>query len=1717
MSKVEENPILALDNPAKSNNDLLSSAKNYNEVSIIAKVYNEKSRKKAEEEQEMQKIFYLITCGQTIMKGNHIQMFVDLVNEKGNDIELMGLDKRQFLRNVAREMKIFRKYTKQNNDMILQNLPWFRERLFDIYTNSNPYKHKAITLPKPVTKFHSVSSSEVVPRKLEFEESDEDTPNIISNIATIYHGIVTYSPYLMTLRCNTTDGRSNTVHCPSPIIDITRIGEETVLATLPFRQKLIIFNPSSWEMISLDYGFDKISYLQHCKFVGLELFGKTIYLVDWANDTVEKITALEERPTSIIVGPQNHLLLAFANINKVVCCSLDGRQLFQVYTHSTDIPTSISVFHNYFYVLQGNVIYRISSKGGVSQRKIAIKARYICCVTNAIFLLDFSGIAYTLKTNNNFWPSMTYCQQFHTPTVKNQIHIDDPCEIQNILPVSASSILLLYRSQEAKLLSDNGQVICRSTLTSKYQPSAICRTDSNRFLVLYGEDRKLQYIACPELTEGHFIDIDADYIQICHMVSNKYLALSTEVEAHIVLITENKIDIVDKISLKHEDVIIAATPINFVVADKRENTLVFYTSSGEELFVKRLDFYSSPHHIYTDKFYFYVVFRRESLIVCYNITGESKWKLKLPSTPYFHIDVFQGTVYVVDVIHSRMLLYKYSDWSSCNIQIKNPYIKNLDIRLEENKNNKILIAKMCWLPSGQFVLSNFDNDHLLYVSKDGDIVSRLSLPSTATDICRWDCNHIGVTLPLEKQLWVIGNLSKRIRTLSLSQPYTSVRKLGEGHIACACDKPSRLDIVSIQSHNQGEITSTINIPFIKSLVIENETQSVLVVTKKKVFLYKPVTGKKRRRRNSSSSSCSSSSSSHSSSCNSNNSGSKLVPTLLLPHIRPPPNLYGGYIDNIFVYLIDNTSMFAINDYNLVVRDYITNNQLNMHIDLVDVFSRNICVSEMLSSKLHMQDHTVSDKARHISTPRSVGDNEYTVITGCSVITDNNLIILYDNVNSNIKILTFDGQLLDSIKLDIFPRYMCRWQSNTLVITTGDEYQLLTLKVEFPLSLVTYQAENEYSCIASLSDNLLVCCGNTDGEKYLLIIKIDEIQSTVCEMNKIEIDITKIFGRNYDDEICGIAVTAEDVIIFISDHYIVFVKRNGELLRVVQHHMYVKANYLTIDDAYLYIYGWWDKENDFQRSRIMCLLQTGKYKRLFLSKRHYKRGINFSSINCNGPRFVGNTENRLYVEGSFKLNRERFSICQLQTDLYPVEVKDLDISVDGQTVVCEKANIGGVKTSDRDGELVCYRDLGTLVGGVCYTGERDIMVTIPNRKEIFRLKQQDLVNYKVWQSEIPFGVICRKAENTYWCVHINLTEYYTVEIDGDQLNILECMSLKLDSGLHFPPITPYMNNEIFSNESINTLKRSKGDEGEKSRKIIDKGRLKVRCGNYIAETTLGSNEILVKRMPYRTAMFPLSTPTGIELDYNRDRFTKLIMLPDNFAVIIQSPTLIVANTTGELFHHTVLDKHAQDICRWTDDCFIVLFQENKQLMFFKRDLSCLKTINITKDYEMIYKKNNNQLVCGGYTLDKRSGWKFYYVDVVNILDETCEYSHEIWSRGTELKKICVTSSEDIIIVVKERWKYAVVHWYREGLVWSLEIRLNLYDERIHLSTHGEYMYITDKYDNIYQIARDGEQQLFLSTDDSEIHTVLGFDVSANFIMIFGPVSGSQSYCFLHYER
>uniref|UniRef100_A0A0L8GQI1 Uncharacterized protein n=1 Tax=Octopus bimaculoides TaxID=37653 RepID=A0A0L8GQI1_OCTBM len=102
----------------------------------------------------------------------------------------------------------------------------------------------------------------------------------------------------------------------------------------------------------------------------------------------------------------------------------------------------------------------------------------------------------------------------------------------------------------------------------------------------------------------------------------------------------------------------------------------------------------------------------------------------------------------------------------------------------------------------------------------------------------------------------------------------------------------------------------------------------------------------------------------------------------------------------------------------------------------------------------------------------------------------------------------------------------------------------------------------------------------------------------------------------------------------------------------------------------------------------------------------------------------------------------------------------------------------------------------------------------------------------------------------------------------------------------------------------------------------------------------------------------------------------------------------------------------------------------------------------------------------------------------------------------------TSGGDVVFVKWEgkRWWRGFdccVCWYREHLVKKIKLSAHLYyfKYRPHLTAHGEYVYITDRYNNIYQIPRydehrkpgDIEPYLLLSGDDKEVYKVLGFDV------------------------
>uniref|UniRef100_A0A0L8GBS9 Uncharacterized protein n=1 Tax=Octopus bimaculoides TaxID=37653 RepID=A0A0L8GBS9_OCTBM len=624
--------------------------------------------------------------------------------------------------------------------------------------------------------------------------------------------------------------------------------------------------------------------------------------------------------------------------------------------------------------------------------------------------------------------------------------------------------------------------------------------------------------------------------------------------------------------------------------------------------------------------------------------------------------------------------------------------------------------------------------------------------------------------------------------------------------------------------------------------------------------------------------------------------------------------------------------------------------------------------------------------------------------------------------------------------------------------------------------------------------------------------------------------------------------------------------------------------MTTDDSYLYIQGEWDRYSSYYEYRnIVCLTQAGEYYKIFLSQRFYKDKVDFSSINCKGPRFVGSCnweKNKLYIEGLFMVNRESFPVSRLQTDKCLVQVKDIDISDEGKTVVCEKANNGNVKIFDEDGELLCHRNVGSVVGGVCFTQETHIMVTLPQRQEIFQLKKQDLEKYKVWQSRVPYGVIWRKVGGIYWCQHIELIECHCIKIDGDQLNILESVSLvKLDFTLHFLSNKSQMNNEIFSNELTNRLKYS-GEDGDGGRRgesgeIISKGRLKVGCGSYIAESMSGIDEISVRRLPYRTAMVPLSIPAVDEpVNYNYvDYNSKLIKLDDNVYVLMFRDTItLIRTTTGDILQHKQLPQQQPlGICQWTDQRFIVIF--GKEMMVFNRDLCRLRSIKTEKYYNTVYKYNDNQLVCGGHYIrnitqnerDKHYKVKYYnkniyyacinpdaydsyYVDVVDINDGTCKYEvcygetmkYGKYEGDAVVFDVAVTAFGDVVVVRTETKKveelnceydFCLVDWYREeSLVRRIELvpgeinfKLDIY--RPCLTAVGEYVYITDLENNIYQIPGQTEHQTFENTAeylllrsyDNEVFQVLGVDSSDNSLMVFGIIPGRQSFAFFHYDK
>ncbi|XP_036363963.1 uncharacterized protein LOC118765691 [Octopus sinensis] len=316
------------------------------------------------------------------------------------------------------------------------------------------------------------------------------------------------------------------------------------------------------------------------------------------------------------------------------------------------------------------------------------------------------------------------------------------------------------------------------------------------------------------------------------------------------------------------------------------------------------------------------------------------------------------------------------------------------------------------------------------------------------------------------------------------------------------------------------------------------------------------------------------------------------------------------------------------------------------------------------------------------------------------------------------------------------------------------------------------------------------------------------------------------------------------------------------------------------------------------------------------------------------------------------------------------------------------------------------------------------------------------------------------------------------------------------------------------------------------------------------------------------MVPFSIPAfeeHVNYDYVdiRDQSSKLIKLDENVSVLIfrESVTLMrTTTTTVDILQHEQQQQPPLDICRWTDECFIVTF--GREMRVFNRDFCRLKTIRTEKYYKRIYKYNDNQLVCGGHyirdiTQEERYKDIFdpYYVDVVDIKDGKCkdEVCHGEVRRLGRLEAdegvhdVGVTSFGDVVVLRREikkesgDWDHlCFVEWFREkSLVRRIRIEERTgfgleYDiSRPHLTIIGECVYITDKDNNIYEIpqhieeetsedneiliSEDNPKYLILRNYDNEVFEVLGFDVSENSLMVFGIIPGRQPFAFFYFDK
>ncbi|CAI9717522.1 Hypothetical predicted protein [Octopus vulgaris] len=1501
----------------------------------------------------------------------------------------------------------------------------------------------------------------------------------ITKILMLYDVAVIYDSYSLSINYINQDGLCETYYFNSPITDMTQVGEHTVMGSLPFRNKIILIHPFSLELITLDHGFYKLSYVEGTKFVGVKLFSKTIYLVDWIQRDIHALFNINHFISSIAVGPRKLILVAFSIIPCVTCYNLQGRKLFQFDVPFNDKLIEIVANQKYFYFFENNNIFKVSEFGGISKRIVERTPQKIYLHQNNLVL--FSNFKYQIITPN-FWPRQTYFSHNQSPRYLTSLDIENARDIRAVIPISRHCFIIIYLENFIKLLilRDEKKIIEHS-LTLESPLIDVSRWAEDKIIVSFG--RKFQKISWDNYNlVATNIQATASeiYIQISHIISDKFVCLvdGHKAQLHIICVTESKIEPIEFINLEHGNVSIAASPLNLMVVDKMDEKLVVFSTDGEQLFQIQLPVIEQPRKVYSDILYFYIISNNNSIKI-YNIFGQLKREWKIPRHFLPVIGVQKGTVTIVDPINSILHCYKFLCGDGYQVPVKTlKDTTSTDIIYDDQNQIKAIIGSVCLVPNGQLAIAEWGENKLLLCCKKGNINHQLSVPSPITDICRWDCNNLGLTLPLEKQLWIFDYVSNYIRVRSFEQPYVLIHKLDNDRAICYCDKSKCLDIVTIKLTSQQPTRRLAICPsYIRSLHLWHN--NILALTKSQLLKY------------------------NTSFCGS--------PTILYPKFGSGRCLYDVCSDKTAIYLIDDSQMLSFNEETLMVCDYVSCQQLKSFIDQLDIFSCTAVVTDTLSSVVHRHDISMTLNKHVYQVPHTYKDTKRIIISAL-LITDNNLIVICDKNNCSIKILTFKGELIDTLDLNSSPTGICRCLSNSFAISTNTD-KLLTVQVQFPLTYVSFKTCKNYRCIASFSDGRLVCSWTDNGSCGLSIVDLKSsvfMEKHINGWNEIRRKTIHDMTVTPNDEIVVHCYDEDDTF-----SEVIFLNIHGQITKQVTPLNMSMPISITSDKLYIYIIT--SQPIDYYY-RVTRLSMDGKYHSMFLHPHELIDESVLTAMNCRGPRFVMvNSSNNLYTEGLLSLNREIFSVSHLQCDNFPVQVKDFDVSERGQIVIYDRKN-DIVKCFRSGGLFLCHKKINFIVGGLCFIETGNILITVPQIREIHELSKNTLSVKRVFNTEIPYCKIYRKIHNHYWCQDLESTECHLVKIENNNTIVIIQKILLIQH----PEYQFWFNSEEEKNRFNQERKlRNSPDlyiQAIKRSRNCNK-RLLKQAGDYIASCREGSNIVAVRKLPRRKEIvcIPHSVDKTLETSHYGAHF---LLLDNNKMVVSYNDNVIVVRTketameTSENLHKFKTDAEVSNLCQWKQESLVFCLPSEKQFVFYNSDFSLQERICTDKSYEYIGKTSNNCLVCcRGGGVNRLGSSEIYSgacIDILLIEDSTYVYKSQNDITDGIIYDIAVMLAGDVVVSGEFQGKDSVC-WFNHDIIKIIVVPVIGNPKRI--TAFGQYAYYFDWYGIIYRVSIDGYCERYITTDNREIITVHDLHAADFSLILFGQfVEGDSAICF-----